>query len=65
MARELKFKVGDRVRYVPCKGGEHWQNITLTDFSMGSWDGDDNYDGPGSFGDDELELIERPAAEAA
>jgi len=55
-----EFKVGDRVRYIPCIGSDEWQSVTLhTPPSDGDsiWIGDDPVSGRGGFTPDEIELL--------
>jgi hypothetical protein len=63
-AEMSKFKVGDRVRYLPCKGsGQDWQNVTITKIEStgGYWgDDDDEQWRDGLFFEHQLELIDEP-----
>jgi hypothetical protein len=59
-----EFKVGDRVRYIPCKGegpSGSWQNVTITRLEpTGGYWGDDDNEGwrDGLFYDGQIELID-------
>jgi len=66
-----EFKVGDRVRYIPCIGSNDWQNITLTespskDDKRQVWFGVDTESGEGGFAPSTIEKIESvPSSELA
>jgi restriction endonuclease S subunit len=64
---QSKFKVGDRVRYLPCKESGEWQNVTITKIDGNGYFGDD--DNPnwkdGYFYDSHLELIEETSESKA
>lgn len=55
-----KFKIGDRVRFIPCKGTDDWQDVTITHTESSpycNYIGVDPKNGTGSFHENQLEYI--------